>query len=132
MATMTLAESSTTLIEGPYKDALDVQNACNPNGVVRAFRDAFDAIGADLDSAAINSPYPLVNSTDCRRFHPITVLYASKIHDLCGLGLSDSNRFALACDFATRASDGRLAIGSDEYYRDLNAYYIAFKAVNQL
>ena len=75
------------------KEALQVQDACNLSGVVHGFsravtelREILRATGGDLSTAAVNQ-------------HPICKMWASKIHDLTRMGLSDSEPFRIAYDW---------------------------------
>lgn len=72
------------------REALAVQNACNSLGISKSFAtslqelsDRLRADGLPADTAAI-----------CR--HPIHRLWASKVHDLAGMGLSDLSLYAEA------------------------------------
>ena len=71
-------------------DAMSVQDACNglavANGYARAMNDLRDALVRE----------GLSSDTDAIRRHPINRLWASKIHDLCGMGLSDMERYSEA------------------------------------
>ena len=66
------------------QQALQVQNACNMSGIAHSFAKAMSELRVlqpQLGTDALNS-------------HPITRLWASKVHDLAGMGLSNSNRFS--------------------------------------
>lgn len=72
------------------KEAIDVQNACNPLGLSAAFgertlalRDCLARAGEPCDTLAVCS-------------HPVFRLWASKFHSLAGLGLSDTDRYGEA------------------------------------
>jgi hypothetical protein len=74
------------------QEALDIQDACNPiglsNGIGRAMSDLMDLLrktNQRNDTAVICS-------------HPIFVLWASKLHSLAGLGISDIEKFGIAYD----------------------------------
>jgi len=68
-----------------WKDAIDVQDACNLSGVVFAFARTMEKLCAEgLD-------------TDARNSHPISVLFASKILSLANPG-DDMTRFSHAYD----------------------------------
>jgi hypothetical protein len=82
----------TRTIQDLAREAIQVQDACNLSGVVHGFsraitelRDVIRATGGDLSTDAVNS-------------HPVCCLWASKIHDLSGMGLSDTDRFHRAYD----------------------------------
>lgn len=80
-------------------EAIMVQNACNILGVTnsmhKALCDLRDALGA------LNLP---AGSQDIA-FHPITRLWASKVHDLACMGLSDSDRFSTALHECQQLAD---------------------------
>ncbi len=59
-----------------YKDALDVQDACNLSGVVRSFSRVLDLIWKEANELSLGTAY--VNR------HPISVMYSSKIASLTG------------------------------------------------
>jgi hypothetical protein len=59
-----------------YKEAVEVQNACNLSGVIKAWARAVDAIWVDV--RADNG------GTDAFNNHPVNVLFASKVHSLTG------------------------------------------------
>jgi hypothetical protein len=65
-----------------YKDALDVQNACNLSGVVLSFSNMTDKIWKE--ARELNKGTEYVNN------HPITKLYVDKLHSLCGNWDGDS------------------------------------------
>jgi hypothetical protein len=71
------------------REALLVQNACNPLGLTKSFavatQDLADAL-RELGASALDAV--------CR--HPVFRLWASKLHDLAGLGLSDPDRYRQA------------------------------------
>ena len=58
-----------------YKDAIQVQDACNLSGVVISFAEVTKRLNND----------PEYTGTAWVRNHPISQLYAAKIADLCGL-----------------------------------------------
>lgn len=71
-------------------EAIQIQDACNPLGLSRGFaeatlelRDALAREGKDHGTRSI-----------CQ--HPIFRLWASKMHDLAGMGLSDGDRYGEA------------------------------------
>lgn len=75
-----------------YKDALQVQDACNPGGVARGAVHAVEAAGADMRVLGYES-------TRLISYHPLVVLYACKLADLAGIAGLDSlsaARFAMA------------------------------------
>jgi hypothetical protein len=60
-----------------YKDALDVQDACNLSGVVKAFSRAMSKV---WEQARIDGTF----GTNDLNTHPIAVLYSDKIASLTG------------------------------------------------
>lgn len=77
--------------------SLDVQNACNLSGVVVSMEMARENI---LNNGGREK------GTDWFCKHPIMQMYASKIHDLTGMGLSDSEAFGKAYDLVVRMAAG--------------------------
>ena len=71
-------------------DALCAQSACNPLGLTKGFAEAIRALAERL--RAEGQPH----DTDTILRHPIFRLWASKLHDMAGLGLSDSDRYSEA------------------------------------
>lgn len=57
-----------------YQEALDVQSACNGMGVIRSLGEIVEKIEED---------YKLEASTVRRPTHPVLVMYADKLADLC-------------------------------------------------
>lgn len=78
------------------KMALDIQDACNLSGVVTSFAQAMEVICKSERNTG----------TDWKNNHPIARMFASKIHDLSGMGLSDSHAFVEAYDLCKRLADG--------------------------
>lgn len=68
------------------KQAIQIQDACNPLGLTKSFAEAIQDLG-DLMRAKGNF------STRDLCYHPVFRLWASKIHSLAGLGLSDLDTF---------------------------------------
>jgi len=66
------------------QQAIDVQNASNLSGVVNGFA----SVVQHLKNAGVQHP----------RLHPVARLWASKIHDLCGMGLSDGKVYVKVYD----------------------------------
>lgn len=86
-------------IQDLAKEALQVQDACNLSGVVHGFsravtelREILRATGGDLSTAAVNQ-------------HPICCLWASKIHALARMGLSDQEQFRIAYEACEEIAD---------------------------
>ena len=55
-----------------YKDAIDVQDACNPLGVTKGFAQVTQAIWDDM-------PEGTAKSMDALQRHPVFVMWAAKI-----------------------------------------------------
>lgn len=72
------------------QEAIDVQNACNPLGVSKRYAAMLTELRAQLNWTG--EP----NDTDAIRRHPINRMWASKLHDLAGMGLSDMDRYSEA------------------------------------
>lgn len=70
--------------------ALEVQDACNPLGVTKGLAKDLQELVDLLRSEGLPSDTPTIRS------HPIFRLWASKVHDLAGMGLSDTERFSKA------------------------------------
>ena len=74
------------LTDQDYQDAINVQNACNLSGVVHSFAEVLPRIRETVH----NNP-----DIAC---HPITVLFASKISDLAGIGSGNFDAYCKASD----------------------------------
>jgi hypothetical protein len=72
------------------EEALVIQDACNPLGLTKGFAQATQ----ELADALRASNQPSDTRAICR--HPVFRLWASKLHDLAGMGLSDTERFGEA------------------------------------
>jgi hypothetical protein len=74
------------------EEAVAIQDACNPLGLTKGFAQATQELADSL--RASNQP------SDTRAIcqHPIFRLWASKLHDLAGMGLSDLSRYTEAYD----------------------------------
>ncbi len=59
-----------------YRDALEVQNACNLSGIVRSFSRATEKLWAEARARG--------EGTEFVNRHPISVLYAAKLANLSG------------------------------------------------
>lgn len=81
------------------REALQVQDACNLSGVVHGFSRAITELREILrqdgivDTAMIN-------------MNPICCLWASKIHDLARMGLSDHEAFRVAYNACKEIANG--------------------------
>lgn len=83
-------------IKQAAKTALEIQDACNLSGVVISFVQAMEIICKSERNTG----------TDWKNNHPIAKMFASKIHDLSGMGLSDNHAFAEAYDLCKKLADG--------------------------
>src|SRR5438045_1737692 len=70
-------------------EAIVIQNACNPLGLSKSFALVTQELAECLREQGAGS-----TSDICR--HPIFCLWASKLHDLAGMGLSDTDRYGQA------------------------------------
>lgn len=111
------------------QDAIAVQDACNPLGISNSFAEAIDELGKALRA---EGQY----GTDAICEHPVFRLWASKIHSLAGLGLSDVDRFhdAYSGAFALAAGcsepgDGMSLGGTSIDFIDEQNDYAAMAAV---
>ena len=72
------------------QEALDVQDACNLSGVVHGWSRSMSRLYEILREQKEFS------GTDQVNHHPINQLWASKVQDLAGMGLSDYEAFSKA------------------------------------
>lgn len=73
------------------REAIDIQNACNPLGITKGFAEATQEL-ADL--MRNSGEYPFSTHAVC--LHPVFQLWASKLHDLAGIGMSDTEKYGEA------------------------------------
>lgn len=102
----------------PYQSVLDMQDACNASGVLNHGYLFADAVNAELRA------FGLYSTMNFRR-HPVIVLYASKLADLCGL-VQDTKPFGDVYQFAQRLAaiaPNPIVPGSDTHKDALVAYY---------
>jgi len=78
-------------------EALQVQNACNLSGILNSWLASVRRLRALCPSLG----------TDQINRHPINRLWASKVHDLAGMGLSDIDRYGEASDWCENESEAR-------------------------
>jgi hypothetical protein len=71
------------------REAITIQDASNISGVSRGFCAAITELREIM---------PTIDSTALAR-HPIVRLWASKIHDMAGMGLSDLDEFHKAYEW---------------------------------
>lgn len=76
------------------KDAIEVQDACNLSGIVHGWHRAMEDLVPILRSGGGKN----FGGTAEINHHPINQLWASKVHDLTGMGLSDTEAFSKAYD----------------------------------
>ena len=88
-------------IQVEAQKCLDLQNACNLSGVI---------IAMTLARGVILNHGGREKGTEWLCGHPIMRMYASKIHDLTRMGLSDSEQFGMAYERCQK-----LAAGEDCY-----------------
>lgn len=74
------------------QEAIDVQDACNPLGVSKGFARALQDLRERLTMDGLPDDTPTIT------YHCVHQLWASKIHDLARMGLSDFNQFNDAYD----------------------------------
>jgi hypothetical protein len=80
-------------------EAVVIQNACNPLGLTKTFA----AVTQDLADRLREQGQ---GSTSLVRRHPIFCLWASKLHDLAGMGLSDTDRYGEAYEACKELAKG--------------------------
>lgn len=76
------------------QEAIDVQNACNPMGISKSYAAALLELSQRLRLDKLDA------STDAMCCHPIARMWACKVHDIHGMGLSNTDRFSdayIAC-----------------------------------
>jgi hypothetical protein len=78
------------------REALAVQNACNLSGVVHGWSRSISRLRELLPDLG----------TDGYNRHPINQLWASKVHDLTGMGLSDLDAYGKADEECKRLAAG--------------------------
>lgn len=74
------------------QEAIEVQDACNLSGVVHGWHRSMEELCEVLRT---NSNFA---GTDEINHHPINKLWASKVHDLASMGLSDFEEWGKAYD----------------------------------
>ena len=82
-------------------EAIAIQDACNPLGVSNAYAVAL----ADLRKALDRQCLPSDTKALC--LHPINGLWASKIHDLAGMGLSNTDSYSIAYEECKKLAEGK-------------------------
>lgn len=69
------------------QEALIVQDACNPLGISKGYATALTDLRTALESEGLPS------DTGALCSHPVNQMWASKVHDLARMGLSDMDRY---------------------------------------
>ena len=82
------------------EDAIQMQDACNGYAIANAYGKTM----SDLREALKEAGEP--TDTDALRNHPINRMWASKIHDLAGMGLSDTDRYSEAYNWCVKQLEG--------------------------
>lgn len=77
-------------------DAIQMQDACNGFAIANAYGKTM----SDLRKALTEAGEP--TGTNDLRNHPINRLWASKINDLAGMGISDMDRFSEAYNWCVK------------------------------
>jgi hypothetical protein len=80
-------------------EAIVIQNACNPLGLTKTFAAVTQDLADRLREEGKGS-----TTLVCR--HPIFCLWASKLHDLAGMGLSDTDRYGQAYRACLELAEG--------------------------
>ncbi len=81
-----------------YKDAINVQDACNLSGVVFDFSQVMEDI---CEEAHIQG-----HGTEWKNQHVLSILWAYKIAELTGQDIADPGIFAIAYAQALKLSQG--------------------------
>lgn len=79
------------------QEALDIQNACNLSGVIHAWNRSISDLRRLFPAA----------STDWINQHPVNKMFASKVHDLTRMGLSDMDAYDKAHEECTALAIGQ-------------------------
>jgi hypothetical protein len=95
-------------------EVIDIQDACNMMGLTKGFARALDELADNLRQSGEYT------GTDTINRHPITKLWASKLHDLARMGLSDTDQYGTAYE-KCRELAGRLSL--EECARRADAIY---------
>lgn len=85
------------------REAIQVQDACNPLGLSKGYAAMLTELRARL--AADGQPAGTRDLCD----HPVNRLWASKLHDLAGMGMSDTERYGQAYDACKALAEGGAA-----------------------
>lgn len=79
--TLHIHENLVARMRQHYRDAIQVQNACNLSGVALSFVKALEDIRLAVCAQG--------GGTDAVNRHPVVQMYVCKLHDLAGMGFSD-------------------------------------------
>ena len=79
-------------------EAITIQDACNPLGLTKTFAQVTQDLADQLQERGEFS-----TANICR--HPIFRLWASKLHDLAGMGLSDTDRYGEAYEACKKLAE---------------------------
>lgn len=90
-------EETRALLKREAQKAIDVQNASNLSGVIISMNDARARI---LDAGGRGK------GSEWLCGHPILRMYASKIHSLMCMGLSDTEVFGMAYELCQKMAQG--------------------------
>jgi hypothetical protein len=74
------------------REAVEIQDGCSMLGLSKGFARAVQELKDALDAEG------QYEGTDQINQHPVTKLWASKLHDLARMGLSDTEAFGAAYD----------------------------------
>lgn len=80
-----------------YRDAIEVQDACNPGGVIRSLAKVMPKIYNE--ERAVGG-----SGTDWVRSHPILYLYVNKLAQLTQQGLTGYDEYRVAYEICERLS----------------------------
>ena len=83
------------------QEAIDVQDGCNLSGIVHGWHRAMEML------CSILRENPQFKGTDEINQHPINQLWASKVHCLTRMGLSDDEAFAKAYDECKKLAEAK-------------------------
>ena len=83
------------------QEAIDIQNACNIRGISKSFAKIVDEVAEWIEQDRKNCIVSLTRYENVRS-HPIVQLWASKIHDMAGMGISYGPAFSAAYDECRR------------------------------
>jgi hypothetical protein len=104
----TIAKFSGIIVEQPKqtisqlaREAIDIQHASNIRGISKSFVKLVDELCELIAEDVEANPISLTRRENIQ-WHPIVQMWASKIHDLTGMGLSDLDAFHEAYEWCKR------------------------------